>query len=83
MAVAYVLVNVGMKQERSVQEELLQLDGVKEAYRVYGTYDVVVKIEVENLDKLKEVVRNKVRNIENIHSTSTLIVTPSYEWGNI
>ena len=43
----------------------------------------MVKIEVENLDKLKEVVSNKVRNIENIHSTSTLIVTPSYEWGNI
>ena len=83
MTVAYVLVNSAMKQEGKVKEELLQLDGVKEAFMVYGTYDFVVKVEVEDLDKLRHIVSNRVRSIENIQSTSTLIVTRELDWDKI
>jgi DNA-binding Lrp family transcriptional regulator len=83
LTIAYVLVNSDVKQEEKVKEELLQLDEVKEAYMVYGTYDVVVKIEVEDLEKLRNVVTNGIRIAENIQSTSTLIVTRGLEWDKI
>lgn len=83
MTIAYVLVNSDVKQEEKVKKELLQLDEVKEAYMVYGTYDVVIKIEVDDLEKLRDVVTNGIRSADNINSTSTLIVTRGLEWDKI
>ena len=74
MAKAFVFVNVGLGSEREVLERLREIPGVKEAYYVYGVYDIVAKIETDSMDRLKEVISRKVRRLDNIKSTLTTIV---------
>jgi DNA-binding Lrp family transcriptional regulator len=47
---------------------------VKESYVVYGVYDVVAKVEADSMDKLKEIVTWKIRRLDRVRSTLTMIV---------
>ncbi|MEM0090364.1 MAG: Lrp/AsnC ligand binding domain-containing protein, partial [Nitrososphaerota archaeon] len=41
--------------------------------RVYGVYDIVVRIEAEDHEKLRTMI-SRIRHIQRIRSTTTLIV---------
>ncbi len=74
MPAAFVLINAEIGSEDEVLKELRKMDNVKEAYVVYGVYDIVAKVEAETMDKLKEVVTWKVRRLNKVRSTLTMIV---------
>jgi DNA-binding Lrp family transcriptional regulator len=71
---AIVLIQTEIGAESKVLDELYKIPEVKEAYVVYGTYDVVVKIEAEALEKIREIVTNHVRRLPDIRTTVTMIV---------
>jgi DNA-binding Lrp family transcriptional regulator len=73
MPVAFVLLNVEPGEEDSVIKELKALPEVREAYRVYGVYDTLVKIEAESQEKLKEIITWKIRRIPHVRSTLTML----------
>jgi DNA-binding Lrp family transcriptional regulator len=73
-ATAIVLIQTEIGAESRVLEELYKIPEVSEAYIVYGTYDVVVKIESDSLEKIREIVTNKVRKLPDIRTTITMIV---------
>ncbi len=75
MPTAFVLVNVEIGSESSVLTALKKVEGVREAYNVYGTYDIIAKIEAENMDKLKETITWSIRKIDSVRSTLTMIVS--------
>ena len=50
------------------------MPAVKEAYIVYGVYDIVAKVEAENMEKLKEIVSWNIRRLEKVRSTLTMLV---------
>lgn len=75
MPEAYVLVNTEVGSEDEVLEKLKKLESVKEAHCVYGTYDIVAKVEADSIDKLKEITTWKVRKINKIRNTLTMIIT--------
>lgn len=77
MATAYVLVNADVGKENDVLKELKNIPSVKEAYFVYGVYDIVAKVETSDVRELKEVVVTKVRRLEYVRSTLTMIVMES------
>jgi len=72
LRVAYLLINVDLGSEKEVLNEIRRLPMVKEAYEIYGVYDIVAKVEAEDMDKLKESAR-KIRHINHIRSTLTLV----------
>ena len=72
MVKAFVMLNVDLGCERDVLRELREMDGVVEAYIVDGVYDVVVVLEAEGLDDLRNVI-SKVRGMDNVQSTLTMI----------
>lgn len=74
MASAYVLLNVDLGAEEALIGELKKIDEVKEAHRVFGVYDTVVKVEAESEEKLKEVITWNIRRLPNVRSTLTMIV---------
>jgi DNA-binding Lrp family transcriptional regulator len=41
---------------------------------VYGVYDIVAKVEADSMDKLKEIVTWKIRRLDKVRSTLTMIV---------
>ena len=74
MPLAFVFINAELGSEQEVLEQLRKMDSVKEAYMVYGVYDVIVKVEALTNDKLREVVTSKVRKLNKVRSTLTMMV---------
>jgi len=74
MNMAFVLINAEIGSEEEVAREIMKIDGVEEAYVVYGVYDVIAKVKAENLDKLKEIITWKIRRMEKVRSTLTMMV---------
>lgn len=74
MPIAYVLINAELGKEESILEELRNISQVKEAHFVYGVYDIIVKVEAESMDKLKEIVTFKIRRLGDVRSTLTMTV---------
>lgn len=71
---AYVLINTEIGSENDVLREVKKINNVKESHVVYGVYDVVAKIESESMKKLKEIVTWKIRRLDNVRSTLTMLV---------
>jgi len=60
----------------SLVDSLRAIDEVKEVQPTCGNYDVIVKIEAESAESLREVIASKIRGIEKIRATTTLISSP-------
>lgn len=73
MVVSYTLARVVPAQDKAVYRELTALDAVKGVVMAYGIFDMMITIESENIDELDQIVFNKIRKIEGIVSTTTLI----------
>ncbi len=74
MALSYVLINVELGSEEKILKEVRKVPHVKECHRVYGTYDMIAKVEADSMDELKEVITWKIRRLEGVRSTLTTIV---------
>ena len=74
MTVAYILINTELGSEDEIQEKLIKYPEVKEAYVVYGVYDLIIKIESDTMEKIKRTVTWKIRRLDKVRSTLTMIV---------
>jgi len=74
LALAFVFINAEIGSEQEVLEQLRKMDSVKEAYMVYGVYDIVAKVDALTNDDLREVVTSKVRKLSKVRSTLTMMV---------
>ena len=73
MTIAYVLLNCELGAETDLIEQLRELEQVKDVFETIGTHDVMVKLEAENFEKIREIVSGKIQKLAKIRSTSTLI----------
>ena len=70
--VAFILIVTELAKERSIVDELLKLPGVVEARLLFGEYDALARVEVDNIAQLDNVV-TAIRNINGVVKTITLI----------
>jgi len=70
---AYVLINTELGREPEVTEALRAVKEITAIHSLYGIYDVIVEVEAETMDEVKEVVFNKIRRLDQVKSTITLI----------
>ena len=73
MSLVYVLMNTEPGQMESVLKEIKEIDGVIEAYMVYGVFDICAKVSAELPQDLKAIVQ-KIRGKDNVLTTLTLMV---------
>jgi DNA-binding Lrp family transcriptional regulator len=73
MVIAFVLVNVNLGTEEEVLARLREVEGVKEAYQIFGAYDIIARLEAEDAEKLKGILQERVRKLDSIRSTLTLM----------
>jgi DNA-binding Lrp family transcriptional regulator len=73
MPTAFVLINTDLGTELDVLKNVKKVNGVEEAFAVYGTYDIVVRIRADTMERLKEIVSAQVRKINNVRATLTLM----------
>jgi len=76
---AFILIIMKSGDENKVIEKLKTDPRVKEVYKVYGEYDVIVKIEVEGVSGLNDFRDKVLRKIREVVMSETLIAT-SYGW---
>ncbi len=74
MPQAFVLMNAELGSEDSIVSELKRIEGVKEVYQVYGVYDIVAQVEAHTMEKVKETITWKLRKLNGVKSTLTMIV---------
>jgi len=74
MVTAFIFISTELGEEENLLKQIRSISNVKEAHIVYGVYDIVVKVEAENMDKLKEIVTRNIRSLSEVRSTITMTV---------
>jgi len=74
LGLAYVLIGVEIGAGEEVLRELQGMPEVKESYAVYGVYDIIVKVEADDMPSLKDVISSKIRRIDRVRNTVTMII---------
>jgi len=70
---AFVLLNTELGMESKIIEILNEVEEITNIHSLYGIYDLIIEMEADTMDKIKEVVFNKVRRLDNVKSTITLL----------
>ncbi len=73
MLSAFVLITSDLGAEEDVISHLKTIDGVKEVHGTFGAYDIIAKIESDNEETLRDIIAWKIRKIERIRATLTLM----------
>ena len=81
---SYVLINSDLGKDveiiAKIKEMLADQNEVKlEIQGVYGVYDIILKLSADDSTKLRSIVTNDIRKIENVQSTLTMMVIEQQE----
>jgi len=71
---AFVLINVESGSEDEVLKELKKMEGIEEAYFSYGVYDLITRVKADTMENLKDMVSRRIRTLNKVRSTLTLIM---------
>ncbi len=69
-----MLINADLGAEDELVSELKKIQNVTEVYVVYGVYDLIAKVESDDMEKVKETITWHIRRLEKVRSTLTMIV---------
>ncbi len=79
MTTAYVLISCDLGFDTEIIEEMKHLSDVKDAHGIFGAYDILVKVESDNVENLKDVITWKIRKLSSVRSTLTLMTMEGLE----
>ena len=84
MPIAFVLINSDLGKDVEIIGKIKEImesekDIKFELQGVYGVYDIVVKVSSDDSPKLRSIVTNQLRKIENVQSTLTMMVIEEQE----
>lgn len=72
---AYVMINCE-DYSGTLIEALKSISEIKEIQPTCGNYDLIVKIEADSTESMRQVICMKIRKIAKIRTTTTLISSP-------
>ncbi len=75
----YVLINCELGSENEVFEKIRKIPEVVEVYRVFGVYDIIVKISTNDKETIKEIIAWKIKNLGHVRSVLSMIVTENLD----
>jgi DNA-binding Lrp family transcriptional regulator len=78
VTLAYILVTLKSGSERDVCERVSSFEEVVQVDELYGEYDAIVKVRVEDLSHLDKFLTDKLRALPDIFLTTTMIVAKEY-----
>lgn len=77
---AFILAKVESGKDREVLGQIKKLKEAKRAYPTYGTYDLIVEVQFDTSKELDSFVFDKIRLIDGIRETATLICSEMLMW---
>lgn len=72
---AYVLINCELGLENETIEKIRKIPEVVDVYRVFGVYDIIVRISSDNMESLKEIINWKIKKLNEVRSALSMVVT--------
>jgi len=73
MTDAYVMLNCELGAEAEIIEKLKELEQVTDVFETIGTHDMLVKLQADNFEKIREIVSRNIQKLPKVRSISTLI----------
>jgi DNA-binding Lrp family transcriptional regulator len=77
MAIGFALLSISPLHEKKVYDSLKSVPEITEIHPLFGEYDILVKISCNDIDTVGEVVIRKIRSLQGVVDTKTLIGTKS------
>jgi DNA-binding Lrp family transcriptional regulator len=77
-----VLLKANSGTERDVCKQISEFDEVLDVSIIYGEFDIIARISVNELGSLEAFLSENIRNIPSIILTSTMIVAREYKGKN-
>ena len=78
MAIGFALLSISPLHEKEVYSTLSnEIPEIVEVHPLFGDYDILVKIECSDIDAVGDVVIKKIRSLQGVMDTKTLIGTKS------
>ena len=84
MPISYDLINSNLGTDVEIITKIKEIMGKQndvqlEIQGVYGVYDIVLKLTADDTTKLRSIVTNEIRKIDNVQSTLTMMVIEQQE----
>jgi DNA-binding Lrp family transcriptional regulator len=75
IATAHLIIKCTTGEEDHIIEQLKNIDAVKSVQKTIGEFDILVKVESEDSDSLKRLIKWKIMKNDKIQSITTLMCT--------
>jgi DNA-binding Lrp family transcriptional regulator len=72
MVEAFVLITCDYGQEEKILEELDKIEEIQVINRLEGPYNILLKINSDTIDEIKEIVTGQIKTIDKIRRTLML-----------
>lgn len=73
MTDAYVMLNCDLGAESDIIEQLKEIEQVVDVFETIGTHDMMVKLQADNFETIRDIVSRNIQKLKNVRSTATLI----------
>ncbi len=74
VSTSYLLINADLGAEDDLIRTLKEVPNVVEVHMVYGVYDIIAKVQAGDMETVKATITSKIRKLEKVRSTLTMIV---------
>ncbi len=71
---AFVAIHCETGKENPIIRKLMEIKGVSEVTGTLGLYDIIAKVEAQDSKELENIITTKIRRIQNVLTTMTLMV---------
>jgi DNA-binding Lrp family transcriptional regulator len=79
MTSAFLFINAEFLFIEDVINKLKEVPEIVDVYKVQGIYDIVARVNSDTEEKLKELVSERIRRIDRITGTVTVIIAKEIE----
>jgi len=69
-----VLLNTEIGSEREVLQEIKRIEGVQEAFNLWGVYDIIAQVKADTIDKLNQIINQKLQ-VKKVNNKLTMVIT--------
>jgi DNA-binding Lrp family transcriptional regulator len=73
MPSAFLLINCKLGSDKEVINRVKEIPEVIQVYRIYGAYDIIVRVAAGTVEKLQQALKSDLKRLDNIVSTVTLV----------
>lgn len=79
MPSAFLFINAEILFAEDVINKLKEVPEIVDVYKVQGIYDIIARVNSDTEEKLKELVSERIRRIDGITGTVTVIIAKEIE----